>query len=448
MLNNIRKIVLISGDILCAYFSLFLTVFFGFWGEFSWQLFNQHLFPFSILYGSWFLIFYIFDLYSLNLAREKFLFYSRVLQVLIFGAIVGIAFFYLWPAFGISPKTNLILNLLFFGSSAILWRKIFYVLFSKTMLVNVVLIGKNKRTLQLAQEINNRPYLGYKIVDLSKGKNSSNILETSKIKNTFLADLKKQKVDILIVGEALDPSSKITNALYECLKSRIDFLNLSEAFEIICGKVPLDFIDKNWLLDNLKEGEKKFYDKSKILIDSVFAIITLIISLPLWLIIALAIKIEDKGKVFYKQKRIGKDKKEFLLIKFRSMEENAENGKAVWAGKKDLRTTKFGALLRKTHLDELPQLINILKGNIALVGPRPERPEFVRDLEKQIPFYHLRHLVKPGLTGWAQIKFRYARTLTDSFEKFEYDLYYLKNRNIFLDLGIVLKTFQFFFRND
>ncbi len=223
---------------------------------------------------------------------------------------------------------------------------------------------------------------------------------------------------------------------------------MPEAYEIICGKIPISFIDKNWFLENLKEGEKDFYDKSKRLSDLILAILLLIISSPFLLLIALAIKIEGKGKVFYKQKRVGKDKKEFFLIKFRSMKEDAEKGKAVWAEKKDLRTTRVGAFLRKTHLDELPQLINIIKGDIALVGPRPERPEFVKDLEKQIPYYHLRLLIKPGLTGWAQIKFRYARTLMDSFEKFEYDLYYLKNRNLFLDLGIVLKTFQFFFRND
>ena len=125
---------------------------------------------------------------------------------------------------------------------------------------------------------------------------------------------------------------------------------------------------------------------------------------------------------------------------------NAEKNGPLWAEKNDPRITKVGKILRRTHLDELPQMINVLKGDISLVGPRPERPEFVEKLEKEIPYYHLRHIVKPGFTGWAQIKFRYARSVIDSLEKFEYDLYYIKNRSLLLDIYILLKTFGLFFR--
>ena len=130
------------------------------------------------------------------------------------------------------------------------------------------------------------------------------------------------------------------------------------------------------------------------------------------------------------------------------MKKGAEKEKAIWAKKRDSRITKIGGFLRRTHLDELPQMFNILKGDISLVGPRPERPEFVKKLEKEIPHYHLRDLIKPGFTGWAQIKFRYGRSVMDSFEKFQYDLYYIKNRSLILDLGILLKTFQLFFKKE
>jgi len=131
------------------------------------------------------------------------------------------------------------------------------------------------------------------------------------------------------------------------------------------------------------------------------------------------------------------------------MKEGAEKETgAVWAEKEDPRITKVGKILRRLHLDEIPQMINVLKGDISLVGPRPERPEFVEKLEKEVPHYHIRHLIKPGFTGWAQLKFRYARSIMDSFEKFQYDLYYLKNRSLFLDLRILLKTFQLFFRKE
>ena len=130
------------------------------------------------------------------------------------------------------------------------------------------------------------------------------------------------------------------------------------------------------------------------------------------------------------------------------MKVGAEKGKAIWAKKEDKRATKVGRFLRKIHFDEIPQMINVIKGDISLVGPRAERSEFVEKLEKEIPHYHLRHLIKPGFTGWAQIKFRYGRSVMDSREKFQYDLYYLKNRNILLDLGILLKTFRLLFRHE
>ena len=130
------------------------------------------------------------------------------------------------------------------------------------------------------------------------------------------------------------------------------------------------------------------------------------------------------------------------------MIKDAEKTGAVWAEREDPRVTKVGKILRRLHLDEIPQMINVLKGDISLVGPRPERPEFVAQLEKEVPYYHIRHLIKPGFTGWAQIKFRYGRSVIDSFEKFQYDLYYLKNRSLFLDFRILLKTFQLFFKRE
>ena len=183
--------------------------------------------------------------------------------------------------------------------------------------------------------------------------------------------------------------------------------------------------------------------------DIILALALLIATLPLWPIIALFIKVEDGGPIFYRQERIRKDGKPFFLIKFRSMNQEAEaKTGAIWAKEKDPRITRVGKFLRRVHLDELPQMLNILKGEISLVGPRPERPEFISQLEKEIPHYRMRHLIKPGFTGWAQLKFRYGRSVMDAREKFQYDLYYLKNRSLFLDLGILLKTFQLFFKKE
>ena len=252
----------------------------------------------------------------------------------------------------------------------------------------------------------------------------------------------------MILAENLDKNPRLAKELYKCLSLKINFMDLAKAYETLFYKIPIDFISQTWFLENLAEGEKRIYDKFKRIGDILAAAFIIAITSPLWLILAWLIKSEDKGPVFYKQKRVGKDRKEFLLWKFRSMKVGAEKGRPLWAKENDPRITKIGKVLRKLHLDELPQMINVLKGDISLVGPRPERPEFVKKLEKQIPHYHLRHIIKPGFTGWAQIKFRYARSLMDSHEKFQYDLYYIKNRSFFLDLGILLKTFQLLFKKE
>ena len=449
MIRKLRQIILFAGDIFACYLSLVLTLLIGFKPELTWEVFVLHLLPFSILYLSWLIVLYIFDLYNLNISRDKFLFYPRFIQSLIVSIILGIAFFYLWPAFGITPKTNLALNIFFFGGLIIIWRKIFYSLFSKKLTINVAILGDNKEASVLAREIIGRPYLGYKLRKIYSINNNKSLIaniKTSKIKKNFADELKKDNIETLIITKSDKTNDKISSMLYDCMALRVNFWELSHAYEIICKKIPVDFIDKAWFLENLREGEKSFQDKIKKIIDFFFACLFLIITLPLWALIALLIKLGDAGPVFYKQKRVGKDSKEFWLFKFRSMKQNAENGKAIWAEKNDPRITSVGKILRASHLDELPQMINVIKGDLSLVGPRPERNEFVKKLEKQIPYYNLRSLIKPGVTGWDQIKFKYARTIEDSSEKLEYDLYYLKNRNLFLDFGIILKTFQSFFK--
>ena len=177
--------------------------------------------------------------------------------------------------------------------------------------------------------------------------------------------------------------------------------------------------------------------------DLILALFGLIVFLPAGLLIALLIKLESPGPVLYTQERVGLHGKKFRIMKFRSMKADAEIGVAPkWASENDPRITRIGQILRKTRLDEVPQLINILKGEMSFVGPRPERPYFVAELEQSIPFYSQRHVVKPGLSGWAQIRYRYGATLEDAIKKLEYDLYYIKNLSIFLDLMILLETVQ------
>lgn len=437
MVKKFRQTVLIFGDVIFAYLALLLTIIFGFWGNFSWSIFWQHFFPFTLLYFFWFVIFYIFGLYDLNLIRPRIETLTRIGQALLICLAVGVGFFYLIPIFKITPKINLLINIAILAIFISGWRQLFCFLFSSFYLQNLALLGKNPLAKKLVREIEANPQLGYKFVKFLE------------LKRTLFSQLKNKKIDHLILAKDLTAEQKLTKELYKCLPLRINFIDLCQAYELFFQKIPIDFLNQSWFLKNLREGEKKIYDNIKRLEDIIAGILTILITSPFWLFFALLIKWEDKGPVFYKQKRVGKDREVFWLWKFRSMKKEAEKkGEAVWAKKQDSRITKIGKILRKMHLDEVPQMFNILKGNISLVGPRPERPEFVKKLEKEIPHYHLRHLIKPGFTGWAQIKFRYGRSLMDSHEKFQYDLYYIKNRSFLLDLGIILKTFQLFFKKE
>ncbi|MFA4827508.1 MAG: sugar transferase, partial [Candidatus Shapirobacteria bacterium] len=179
----------------------------------------------------------------------------------------------------------------------------------------------------------------------------------------------------------------------------------------------------------------------------ILSLVLFSVILPISLIIFLLIKLTSKGPAIYKQIRTGKKENEFILYKFRTMYLDAEKHGPQWSRENDARITPVGKILRYTHLDELPQLINIIKGDISFVGPRPERPEFVAILKEKIPYYEIRHLVEPGVTGWAQINYRYGSSIEDAYEKLQYDIYYLKNRSFVLDFLIVLKTIKSVFSN-
>ena len=231
--------------------------------------------------------------------------------------------------------------------------------------------------------------------------------------------------------------------LLDCKMSGIDILDLVSFFERRTGKIRLDILYPSWLY--LSEGfhESAFRSVVKRTFDIAAVLLLLPIALPLMVLSAIAILIESRGRggVLYKQTRVKQDNRPFQIYKFRSMVADAENdGVARWASKNDSRITRVGSILRTLRLDELPQLFNVLKGDMSFVGPRPERPEFVEQLSEKISFYEERHRVKPGLTGWAQIRYPYGNTDEDALQKLQYDLYYVKNFSIFLDMLILLQT--------
>jgi exopolysaccharide biosynthesis polyprenyl glycosylphosphotransferase len=217
----------------------------------------------------------------------------------------------------------------------------------------------------------------------------------------------------------------------------------NDVYESITGKVPIESIRLSWLLFSPGSHSSGIFLVYKRFASVVISIIGLLLSLPLLPFVVMAIKLSSPGRVLYSQNRVGRDDRIFRCYKFRTMRSDAEADTGpTWAEDDDPRITPVGRFLRRTRIDEIPQLLNVLKGDMSLVGPRPERPEFVAALNEKIPYYHLRHSVRPGITGWAQILYKYGSSVEDAKEKLRYDLYYIKNRSVGLDLLIFLNTIK------
>jgi sugar transferase (PEP-CTERM system associated) len=249
------------------------------------------------------------------------------------------------------------------------------------------------------------------------------------------------------------PKNRSAGLIRNVLNARLKGMHIrdmADVYEELTGRIPVHNIGDHWLL--FTEGfyllRKEYVQKLKRLLDFVASGVILLLASPIIGLAALAIRLESPGPVFYSQKRVGKGQEVFTIYKLRSMRHDAETGAARWAAEKDPRVTKVGRILRLTHIDEVPQIWNIFKGDMSLVGPRPERPKFVEILESEVPYYFVRHTVKPGMTGWAQINYQYGASIEDAINKLEYDLYYVKNMSLFLDFKIFLRTIGVVLLND
>jgi len=251
----------------------------------------------------------------------------------------------------------------------------------------------------------------------------------------------KYQVDEIVVAIEDRRKSFPMHEIVDCRMSGVEVLDLLTFFERQTGKVMIDILNPSWLVfsDGFKYGVLRVY--SKRIFDIVASLLLLLCSFPAILVTIIAIFVEDRGPVFYRQVRVGENWKLFQVLKFRSMRVDAEgDGQAQWASKNDSRITRVGEVIRKLRIDELPQIVNVLRGDMSFVGPRPERPVFVEQLSESIDYYSERHRVKPGITGWAQICYPYGDSEKDSYEKLQFDLYYVKNYSLFLDLVILFQT--------
>jgi exopolysaccharide biosynthesis polyprenyl glycosylphosphotransferase len=424
-MNKNRQTVLFLGDTLALSISLWLMTLIRFNPGVNSALIAVQTKLFIYLFIVWLIVFFIFDLYTIKRINPNPRNIGFLILAITLNTVIGVFFFYLFPTAGISPKVNLLIVSLFSFVFLAIWRRIFYHLFAQQFKRTIAVIGTSAASVQLIEELKKHPYVGV----------------VAYVWETVPAHI-EANVDLIIA----EPSKPL-ELLVATREMNCEVISLQQAYESLFGKIPVSLMTEGQAMRILSKTNQNNMSVHVLyrFIEVCIASLIIIIASPFLLIAIIAIKIQDNGPLFYRQARVGRYGKPFELYKLRSMVVDAEKEGAQWAQKHDQRITTIGKILRKTHIDEVPQMINIIKGDIALIGPRPERPEYVSELEKQIPYYFLRHIITPGFTGWAQIKFRYARTVMDSREKFEYDLYYIANKNPILDFGIFLKTIQIIF---
>ncbi len=313
-----------------------------------------------------------------------------------------------------------------------------------------IVVGWSEQAFKLCDMILRHPSLGYAMEGFvtPEKKNPTKMKNTTYKGQSILGTISqlpplidKHKIRSVLIGLDSTEHDALLEVLRYCDRDDVSIKIVPDLYDIVSGQARVNSIYGMPLMEVRPQIMNEWEDAVKRAFDIFVSAIAIILTIPLWIVIALAIKLTSKGPIFYKQVRVGKNGVHFKILKFRSMRTDAEKQSGpVWAGKNDPRVTKVGRILRKTHLDELPQFINVLKGDMSLVGPRPERPYFVDKLTKEIPLYSRRHRVRPGITGWAQIKHKYDENIEDVKMKLKYDLYYIENISWRLDLKILINT--------
>lgn len=438
-----RKVLLRSMDVILVILSL--------WASDKFLLQDYIVFENDFIY-TWIitLIFYyflfgeVFQLYNLNVSSSRF----KVSRSLFLTAFVTTLFFTFTPYFSPSlPENRIQISYLFvvIFVPVLIWRFVYmWVFFSPKYFKDIIVISHSSRMTGLLDLISMRGF--HNVICYVSDEKSENYGQFFNVRETSVYDLVKEKnakeVILSTRGFSSDVISKLNNSIIALFEEGINIKSFETYYEEITDRVPKEYLDHNFYKNiNLSSSsDNKFYQVFRRILDIIISSIGLLIFLVIVPLIILLNLLGNRGPIFYTQNRVGERGKEFKIFKLRSMIVNAESHGAQYAEKNDKRITSFGKFLRNTRLDEVPQFFNILKGDMSLIGPRPERPEFVEDLEEKIPFYAIRHVVKPGLTGWAQVNFPYANNLEEQEKKLRYDLFYIKEQSAFLDFKIIIKT--------
>ena len=435
----VRTLVLLIGEALIVWTSFLLGALYA-WGDDSYIALNYDH-GWEKICGVTLLVLlcsHLFDLYDTARLNTKGELYFRLLMVpgLLAFVLAGVS--WVRPNFllgnGSSAVGLLILTVALFG-----WRMGFTWLIQLPILIErVYVLGTGERAQRLVLGLRQNPEIGVEVASWT-GKLEGAVTKES-VAVHLLDVVNRQKVHRVIVAM---PDRRGTIPMQELLDLRMKGVKIEESatwLERISGKIEVENLYPSWLVFGDGFRRSTLFRLVRRVVSVVIALVGLVLSLPLLPLIMLAIRLDSKGPVLYRQRRVGKGGKVFDVVKFRTMRTDAEAGGPQWAGNNDPRVTRIGRFLRMSRLDEIPQLWCVLKGDMAFVGPRPERPEFVEWLSKEIPYYRVRHMVRPGLTGWAQVKYKYGSTVEDAREKLQYDLFYIKNASIGLDLLIMFQT--------
>ena len=410
------------------------------WGRLSWLVFA------AILVHM--LSFYIFELYNIEKTRpDTMLFLLICVSVLFAVGLIAVAS-YLFPGRKLG-RVVISFHIPLLISFVFLWRKLFFAVFLEGGgRTNLAFFDSDPSGGKINDLIKMRPLTHYHLsAVITEYKDDTGVLKIDGIDhNPCIEDFFMEgDIRIAVLSEAFRKSPELHEQLLNLKYKGIEVYDFTTFDSKLTGKIPVTHTSTEWLL--FAQQDKTFrppiYRKAKQLFDFFIASVGILLTLPAFIVIAFAIRVTSKGPVFFRQERLGLDKKPFELIKFRTMVDNAEQGTGPkWSSKNDPRITPLGRFLRKTRLDELPQLLNILKGEMSFVGPRPIRKHFADRLGEIFPFYQVRFVVKPGVTGWAQVNGDYAGSEEGQLDKLEYELFYIQNQTLFLDIYIFLKTIQ------
>lgn len=446
---RLKQFTLFLGDMASLFLGLYLAVYLRYLAPPGHDLSNL-LAPMSALFILAAVILFISGLYDITKVKNNFKFFQKIIISALAWMVFGVLYFYIRPQQNVSPKTILLLTTLVGFGIISFWRFIYNKFISTNVWQqNVIFAGITDEVKELIQFIRNAPQSGYFVAGIISNNETDKNIYPDLFFGKSIEEIKSQNqnrpINLIVLSPHLTNDEGLLKNLYRSLFEQISIISLADFYQTVMARIPPFTFSEGWFIAHLQEQQKKVFDRMKILADYLFGIIIGLFFIITYPFIFLAIKINSKGSVFFSQKRIGRQGLSFTIYKYRTMKSLAADGSAEtqgpqYASTSDTRITGVGKFLRATRLDEIPQFINILRGEMSMIGPRPERPEFVEQLTQKMPYYPLRHLIKPGLTGWAQLHRSYYGTIEENLQKLEYDLFYVKNRGFVLDLSIVLHT--------